>query len=210
MFKPGFVAVVGLALFACGKDDPPGGTVDAPATPSDTPALPAAMLGTWREVPLFPKPPENRATLELTADGVYRIDDRGTIKTATWTADATDITVTEPGMTVRTKYLVDDTHLVEDALFPMGAVDGILGTWVGESTRNGDHAVSTIVLGADMTGSLTNVRATRTDVFTGTWELTPDHIVMRLTHPDSPTPFSFFTNSLPGIVLGQKIWTREP
>lgn len=207
-----------LALAACG-----GGSSEPDAPPAID-AVPDAggaspnLVGSWRRLPdqVNPDVPvEMRDVLTLGADGSYALVEDGgaTTNTATYTADATALTVTgttpEGTATLTLGYVATADRLMLGALFPVGAVDGTVGTWHGDADNNGTAITIDLELRADHTAHEEHrVGTDPPDVFDGTWAYDVDDVVFT-TMIDTTTVNQHFAE-LRGVVIGNPFFERIP
>jgi hypothetical protein len=229
-----FVLVLVLAACGGGSGDEPDAadvTADAPAgadaaaadaeaaidaVSSDAGPPSPFLVGTWRAIPSQvddePPPIEDRPVLTLGDDGTWTLLEDGETETATWTADDADVTVVgidDEGTphTYVLGYVATADRLMLGALRPLGTVDGTVGTWDGVTTRDGVTIETTLVLRADNTAHLDQIR---NDVVVvnrdGTWAHEVDDVVFTYVVGDGT--FSIHFQELSGLCLGGPLFER--
>lgn len=187
-----------LLLAACGGDDA-SSTVDAMP---ELDAPPPAFVGTWRVIPVNPQPVEERAILTVGADHSFVTVANGNADEATWALDDDGrLAITADGSTSHSEFYVDDEHFARDAAFPVGAVDGVVGTWTG--TLN--TGTMTIDLAADLTAT---IAYGPNPGFVGTYTVEGNSIFMTGTLGGSPS--SLYAQVLPDVVIGTPLYERLP
>jgi hypothetical protein len=228
-----------IVVAACGgggggdQIDGPGESSDAPAGSADAPVGSADaeiafdagldagppspfLVGTWRvipnQVPDEPPPIEARPVLTLTEDGTWSLLEDGETETATWTADADDLTIVgidDEGTphTFVFGYVATTDRLMLSALRPVGIVDGSVGTWRGAATRDGETTETTLVLRADETARFEQLRDDVVVVSRdGTWTHDVDDVVFSYVVGDGTHRIHF--QELPGVCLGSPLLER--
>lgn len=196
-----------LVGFGCGAKDNPAVGVDAPPSID---AAPPAFVGRWRQIPPSSLVPEaERAILTIGADHTYVTVDPNTTTNATWqlTAD-NQLVIASPGSTSTAPYYLGNGNLMVEAGFPVGQVNGVVGTWKGDVISDGLHFILTMVLNPDMTVAYSVAAPNGTGHFEGTWQL--DGTTVRLTGTLNGNPAILYAKVIPDVALGSYLYERLP
>jgi hypothetical protein len=195
-----------LALAACHDPDPSND--------------PKALVGTWRQIPAqfeSDTPLDQRAVLTVT-DDTFSITDNGNIENTTYTADAKLLTLSGTdgngqAFTETMSYVVTSDRLLVGAAFPVGSVNGVVGSWHADGTVNGDDITLDIDLKLDNTVHYARAGATAADdeTYDGTWQVAVDDVEMSLPVPDGhggTVTVDVYLKQLPGRALGNPLYER--
>jgi hypothetical protein len=148
-----------LIISACAVEPTP------PPPPPDH-----GLIGTWRYVPVRADiAVDQRQVLVFGADGRYSMHDPRSAEAGTFEIAGNDVTISSSASSwITTGYAVTSDRLIVDALLPVGATDGLVGTWIG--SQSSDQATSAIELElrADGTGHLVQTGSESDDV-NATW-----------------------------------------
>ena len=162
----------------CGDDGGGGGPIDAPtgaidaaidgALPDADPSL-APLIGTWNRAPEADQS-TGFPTITVRADGT-------TATTPTGPADGTYL-VPAPGRVkllptgqqpIETDFVIGNNHLILTAFLPQGTVNGLVGTWKNSAISGTTPSTTTMVVRADLTGTLTFTGPSGSIDMVGTW-----------------------------------------
>lgn len=207
-----WLLLVLLAAAGCGDGNDPEILRDCGCiTPHD-------LVARWHAVPSTEDEEPEPAFLEFVTDGTAIFTNTaGNTASAQWSAEAELLTLTyevddAPPQTETSEFVVtpDGAWLLLEAALPQGAVDGVVGTWVGHHTNTaGATRTSTLVLAADGTGH-------RTEVVDGgepfeldiTWEQpAPDELV---TTGETAEGMNLVGHArvIPGVGIGGELFER--
>ena len=172
-----------LSLAACGGDDP-------------------SIIASWREVPnalAEEVPVADRTVWTFGEDGVLTVRDGGDAETLAYEleGDRLIMRITNPNdpFKLEVGVQVGDDTLIYGTLFPTGAVDGAVGTWIGEVEIDDVPGSTTLTIRVDGTVRITSSRAGGDpSVLEGTWA-----------ERDSSLMFSFMTDPQ----TEQRMWVHR-
>ncbi|MBL0216364.1 MAG: hypothetical protein IPQ07_21085 [Myxococcales bacterium] len=185
LHRPSLVVALSISLSlvaACGDDGGGGGTIDAPvggidaaidgALPDADPSL-APLIGTWNRAPEADQS-TGFPTITFRADGT-------TATTPTGPADGTYL-VPAPGrlkllptgqQPIETDFVIGNPspnpHLILTAFLPQGTVNGLVGTWKNSTISGTTPSTTTMVVRADLTGTLSFTGPSGSTDMVGTW-----------------------------------------
>lgn len=172
------------------------------------------LVGTWRQLEssFNPTPVDMRTVITLGDDGTYAIDEHGTHEMADYTANGERITLTatENGKTITfiENYFATSDRLMLGALFPIGSIDGVVGSWRGSTTYDSDEITLTVDLHADNTVHRERMggKADDNSVRDGTWKFEGDEVIT--TFVEGATTIDLHAQLLDGRALGGPLYER--
>jgi hypothetical protein len=171
---------------------------------------PAELVGTWRYLPklsLGDVPVADRQVVEFDAAGGYEIRGRSGTEAGTAEVRGHALTISpDAGGWIETGFLVTPDRLLIDALFPVGAVDGSIGTWRGD--QRSDRGASTVTLTLDAAGT---ARFAQTgpgaEDLAGTWTHIADDVVFSFVSPLGIERAKHL-QEVPGEAVGEWLYER--
>src|SRR5689334_8671820 len=119
---------------------------------------PAELVGTWRYLPklsIGDVPIAERQVVTFAADGRYQITSKHGDEAGAFAVDDRELTIDPGGAKwVTTEFAVTADRLLVDAMFPIGDVDGTIGTWEGAQSAAAGASTETLTLAADGSAQL--------------------------------------------------------
>jgi hypothetical protein len=171
---------------------------------------PADLVGAWRYLPkqsIGDVPVEDRQVVVFTADGDYEIRGSRGVETGRVEVRGRELTITpDGGAWITTQFFATPDRMLIDALFPVGAVSGSVGTWRGEQSAAAGSSTVTLVLGDAGDARFAQTGPGAEDLV-GTWVHVGDDVVFSFVSPAGISRTKHL-QELPGQAVGEWLYER--
>ena len=164
------------------------------------------LVGTWTGASFF-----GPVSMTFDADGTVDLSSDGGAATGTWETDGDRLTLVGlpfDSQRVTSRYVIAGDSFMFASLSPDGDVDGVVGTWHGETIEDDVTRATTLELANGGTGHITfdgEVPGIVVDTDL-TWELDPGLLRLDWTAGSSSTRRTYFV--IPDVAIGGMLLER--